>query len=116
MKIKLDDPSQMLSHVLLADRDLALQVSKTIKKDDNGPTVIATVSFNGVECPAEILEKAMLELFSQIDRQYEEKYADIERAVKRRARSIVSKKANLLIDKMQELSWALDGVERVLDQ
>ena len=72
MKVDIDNPDQMLSRILLEDIDVVTRVANT---EQWGKGIIeATVLFNGVEVPAEILEKVLHSLVKQVEDSLREKY------------------------------------------
>jgi predicted HAD superfamily phosphohydrolase len=102
MKISLNDPAQLLSHIMLeGDKEF---IDKLIETDvwKNEHVVIATVQFNGVEIPAESAEKTLHRLYADIEKQIEEKYSDINAEVERRVRFNMKK----LLDRIDEVCEA----------
>lgn len=100
MKINIDDNSQLLSHVLLADKNVCEVVADTENWINNG-NIICTVQFNGVECPAEVLENVLQNFIKYIEKQVD--YDKFEQKVEERAKEIIQEHADNVIDKMQDL-------------
>ena len=107
MQIKLDDPTQILSHVLLHDMDLAMAVAATPGFQE-GKQIVPAVTFNGVAVDAEIFEAALKELYNQLSRQFESKYADVEAEVERRLKQRLQEEADEIINRMHRLTDALE--------
>lgn len=115
MKINVDDPSQLLSHVLLGSREVctAVRDSKEYKADK---TIAATVLMNGVEVPAEILEAALKKLMDQVESHCREHYqADaFDAKVEEKANQLLQEHADNAIEKMQNLMMTLEDAESFL--
>ena len=111
MKIDTGNPKQMLSHVLLQDTNLCKKVAKEYK-GAKPVEVVATVFMNGVEVSAESFEDTLKELFSQVDTHYKNTYADMEKAVQKRAKQMVKDRLRGLTDQMYDLE---NGIEEFLD-
>ena len=99
MKINMNDPAQLLSHIMLeGDKEF---IGKLIETDvwKNEHVIIATVQFNGVEISAESAEKTLHRLYADIEKQIEEKYSDVDAEVERR----VKIRMRQFLDKIDEV-------------
>lgn len=67
MIIDIDNPAQLLSHLLLQNKDVVTKVTQTEKFLSEG-RVEATVFFNGVELPAETLEEILKHFVKCVER------------------------------------------------
>lgn len=115
MKININDPSQMLSHVLLGDLDVCKAVRDT-KEYKADKTITPTVFMNGIEVPAESLEKALKSLFNQVESHYKEHYqADaFDAKVEEKAVQLLKEHADNAIEKMHNLMMTLEDSESLL--
>ena len=115
MNINFDDPSQMLSHVLLDNQDVARAVTKTAQWKTEG-TVTPKVLMNGVEVPAEVMEGVLKKLFDQVEAHYREHYqADaFDAKVEEKACQLLKDHADNAIGKMQDLMMTLEESESLL--
>lgn len=107
MNIDIHDPSQILSHVLLHDMDLAQAVAATPGFVE-GKQIIPAVTFNDVAVDPEIFEAALKELYKQVGRHFEAKYADVEAEVERRLKQRLQEEADEIINRMHQLTNALE--------
>lgn len=115
MKIELGNPKQMLSHVLLGSSELFELVADAGEDQGSPFEITATVSFNGVEYPAQILEDAMFDLFKQVERHYQEEYADIEAGIQKSAEKKVRDAIGDLPSKMRDLDMHLTDIISRID-
>lgn len=113
MEIDLKTPSQLMSHLLLADRDVAKAVAET-ERHESGEPVLATVYFNGVELPAEVMERVLQNFWDQVHRHYLEKYADEEKAAHDKAVEIIEGQVGDLREKVDTLVTHLDDVSNAI--
>lgn len=113
MKINVYTPSQMLSHFLLEDIEVAKAVSETyrFKEDDE---IIATVSMNGVEVPAEVFERVLNNFWEQLERSFEEKYKDEAKAVHDAAVKMIEEQAAGVLDKLSDLEDVLRNADDII--
>ena len=113
MKIELDNPGQMLSHFLLEDRDVAMDVSQTdrFQHDDE---IIATVFMNGVEVPAEVFEKVLKNFWEQVERHFEEKYKEPKKAAHKAAVHMIEEQASGILEKMSDIEDVLRNAESII--
>jgi len=105
MKIDIDNPAQLLSHVLLQDGDVTKAVAETDQFKDRGE-ITCTVQFNGVEVPAEKLEEVLAHFVKEV-----EKLVDLDSfndKVEERAKQILSEHADNALEKIQ---WLTDMVD-----
>lgn len=107
MEIDFYDPRQMLSHFLLGEKEVAQAVSETneFQKDRK---ITATVFMNGVEVPAETFERVLHDFWAQVERNFEEKYKDAQKAAHDAAIKILEEQASGVLEKMQELNDTLE--------
>ena len=113
MIVELGNAKQMLSHVLLQDKEVCSKIATDWEDShvERTPIVLtATLTVNGHDLPPEALESAMQELFRQVDSHYKSQYADVEALVKSRVEELIRAKASDLVDKMRILDYALDSL------
>lgn len=115
MKINFEDNSQLLSHCLLQSKEVVGAVSETEewRKDH---TITATVMFNGVEMPGEVLEEVLKFFCNAIEKHYIEKY-DVERLdriIDEKARALLKTEADKALEKIYELQRKLEEVDDIL--
>ena len=109
MKVDIDNPKQMLSHLLLDNVDVVTAVAETINWNKSGE-INCTVQFNDVELPASILEDVLHKLFKQVEDHYSEKYqADaFDQRVEEKAKEIVKEHADNVVEKLYNLAQVLE--------
>lgn len=78
-------------------------------KDEN--KFVAVVTVNGVEMPFESLERYLQTMYNATIADAKAQFADLEDEVQRRLEQRLKDEAQSIIDKMRELSYALDNVE-----
>lgn len=108
MKVNLQDPSQLMSHLLLANSNVVEAVIATPQwKSGEGITI--TAQFNGIEVSAESAEVALQHLFKQQDEYYKQKYAHVEKEVQKRLEQRIKDEAEKIVDKMRDLIQVLES-------
>ncbi len=113
MKFNVDDPTVILSHIMLHDVDLAKAVAATPGWQQEN-LVSPAVTFNDMPVPAEVFEAALKELYNQCARQLSEQYADIEAEVQRRVEQRLKDEAEPVLNKLYELQRVLENVGDVI--
>ncbi|AHX01086.1 hypothetical protein M316_0021 [Nitrincola phage 1M3-16] len=115
MKIDIDNPSQLLSHIMLSDREISEKVAETSNWKENG-AIDAKASFNGVEVDGSVLEKVLQEFVKQIEDYFVEKYDadEFDRRVEEKAEAIIKEHADNAAEKLSQLSRVLEEHERLL--
>lgn len=111
MKFKFDDRKVLLSHVLLANMNLAMQVVDTEewKEEIHGDGIVEVkLLFNGVEYDAQLLENKLHAWVDTIEQDMKEKYSpegmesyieqEIERRIKERADNVLDH-----LDRLQQV-------------
>lgn len=115
MEINIENPSQLLSHLLLEDIVVADKVRDTeaFQKDRK---VTATVQMNGVEVPAEVMESVLQKLFEQVQCHYRNQYdADaFDRRVEEKAKQILQEHADNALEKLHNLTMVLEDPEHLI--
>lgn len=116
MKINVDNPAQLLSHVMLQNRSVVDAVVATEEWKENG-TVTATVSFNGVEVPAEALEEVLQHFVDIIKKSCE--YEEVESRIRDRAaksKRIEENNVSELRESLNQMGWLLENLEDNLNE
>ena len=112
---KLDgvEKNKILSHMMLADENIARLVAETLTKENR--EVDVKVLFNGVECDGDVLEKVLQFQWKAYKDSVDEKYADIEKLVQQRALKItndfISEKRGEGLKKLEDIQERLNKVE-----
>lgn len=112
MKISLEDPSQLMSHLLLEDEEVAAATAKTRTKDDS--SITATVQFNGVEMKPETLERVLKHFCWCVENDLMKKYADVEAEVHRRLLERVQKEADELTAVMHDFTQRIEDANALI--
>jgi hypothetical protein len=113
MQINLNDPTQILSHVLLHDTELSMAVAATPGFVE-GKQIVPAVTFNGVAVDAEIFEAALKQLYNQLLTQLAARYADVEQEVQRRLEQRMKDEASQILEKMHQLESALADAAQLI--
>lgn len=118
MDLKLDDlknGKKALAHLLMESKEVAETVSKSPEwtvEDKENRNVAVTVQFNGIECPAEVLESLLAGWYDAMNKQFVKKYADQEAEIKKRVEDdlkiIVSERVDPYVEKLE---IAMKGLE-----
>jgi spore coat polysaccharide biosynthesis protein SpsF (cytidylyltransferase family) len=115
MKIDINNPSQLLSHLLLEDVDLVMVVSETSKWKEDG-IIEATCQFNGVDVTADVLEKVLQNFVKQIEDHCREKYDanNIDKLVEERANEIIKNHADRVLEKLTAIEYVLSDPHNII--
>jgi len=114
MNINIDDPKQILSHVLLSSGICTLVADTPEWKDDK--VLDVEVLVNGISIPAEDFENTLKSLIDQVETSVRNKYdADnIDKEIEDRANEILKTHANNALESLHELQQKLENVEDLL--
>jgi hypothetical protein len=112
MKIDLNDPNQLLSHLLLEDAEVAKAVSKTLTSSyDN---VTPTVQFNGVDMQPETLERVLKHFMKCVENDLMNKYSNVELEVQRRLEERVQKEAKRITLAMEDFIHSIEDARSII--
>lgn len=115
MNVNITDPSQILSHVVLKNTNVVEEVAETPEWKKLGE-IQGTLTFNGVEVSAQVLEDALKHVFSRIETYYAEEYdADaFDARVEEKAKELLKEHAGNPLQQLHELVGRLEGIDDVL--
>jgi len=115
MEVSIRDAQQVMSHIVLGDRELATSVASTGMWDDEGK-LVATLSMNGVEVSAQILEDVLQKLIAQVEDNIKDEYKvpDIDAMVEEKAKKLIKEQADNALCKLYELADSLEQHENLL--
>ena len=99
MLIEMNNPQQLLSHFMLQNSQVVESIAKTTSWVE-AEKLIATVSVNGIEIPAETFEEVLQLLFQQVENYYAKEYnaGNFNARVETRARELLQEKIEDLYD------------------
>jgi hypothetical protein len=91
MKIDIENPQEVLSHIVLENRESVDKIIETKEFKENGE-LNAVVFVNGVEIPGEIFEQVMNNIINQVEQRVREKYnaPDIDEMVNTKTRETIN--------------------------
>lgn len=114
MKIDINDPQQILSHVLL-DSSCVDDIACSVAWTEHGE-VNCKVLMNDIEVPAEDVENSLQRLFNQVEKHYREKYnADsIDDMVEQKARELLKNQADNVLEILGTLQSTLEDSESLI--
>lgn len=114
MKFNLDH-KVALSHLVLQNTDLAIQLADTPLWLNQG-VLEATLQINGVDVPAELIEQTMQELYTRCEKYFKEKYdsAKFDQRVEERAQEILKDHADNALERMYKLINVLESPDVLL--
>jgi hypothetical protein len=115
MKFNLENHQVALSHVVLKNTDLCLQLADTPLWKENG-ILEATLIINGVNVPAELIENTMHDLYAQCEDYYKEKYdaKSFDERVEERAIELLKEHADNALERISRLTEILDNPDVLL--
>lgn len=115
MQININDPKQMLSHVLLGDDEVVNAVTCT-EEWTKDKKLTVEVSINGVKVDAESFENTLKNLFEQVENHYSEVYnADnIDNLVEKKAEELIKNHADSALDKLGRLMEVIEDPENII--
>ena len=115
MKFNLKDCKVFMSHLMLESEELSTKVAETTLWTEDG-ILEATLQINGVEVPAEHLEKFMKGLWGHAETQLRKKYnADqFDDRVEEKAKQLLEEHADNALEQLCDLQNKLDEVGNVL--
>jgi hypothetical protein len=115
MKIKLNDPSQIMSHFVLRSTAVveALIETEEFKRDGS---LIAKVIVNGVEIPADVYEDVLNNLFTQYYDAVRNKYEapKIDQMVEDKAKELLKQSADNVIETLDDLRDRLQNIDDMI--
>lgn len=108
MKIDIENPAQLLSHVLLQNSEVATKVAETDEWKNN-ETITCTVQFNGVECEASVLESVLKHFIECVEEEVDvEGFND---KVQEAAKQILQERAEGIMEKLEQIQRVVDYPE-----
>ena len=112
MKVDIENPNQLLSHILLRESEIVSLIADTDKWKNEG-VIEARVSFNGIDTDGQLLEDVLQKLFKQVENHYSEQYdADqFDQRVEEKAKALLKEHADNALEKIRELSDQLENIE-----
>jgi hypothetical protein len=113
MHVNINDPTQILSHILLQDEDLAAAVAATPGWRQE-QLISPAVEFNGVAVPAQVFEDALKQLVNQLGQQISAQYAHVEAEVQRRVEQRLKDEVEPVLNKLYDLQRMLENVGDVI--
>ena len=115
MNINIDNPAQILSHVLLEDKDLVNAVVSSKQWQELGE-IKGTLILNDVEVSADVLENTLQSIFDQIETYTRSKYNadDFDARVEEKAQELIKEHADNCLEKMGELQRVLEMSEQLI--
>jgi hypothetical protein len=100
MEIDIENPAQLLSHVLLQNKQVVDKVVKTKQYRIDGE-IEATVYFNGVKCPAETLEEVLKHFVECVKKEVD--LGGFNDKVQRKAEQILKTHTDNVLEKLSVL-------------
>lgn len=97
-----------LASVMINNREKAEEISKTLTPEDR--TVTVEVLFNGVSVPAQILEDWLKDQHNFQSKKILEKYSDVEKEIKSRVASELTKVKYEYIEKLKQKTYRIQDV------
>lgn len=115
MEVSIRDAQQVMSHIVLEDKELAASVASTGMWSDEGK-LVATLAVNGVEVSAQILEDVLQKLITQVEDHIRGEYKapDIDAMVEEKAKVLIKEQADNALCKLYELTDSLEQHENLL--
>lgn len=115
MKVTINDPEQLLSHVLYCNTDLATTIADTEQWKKEG-LIEATLCFNGKEVSAQVLEDALSRFVEIIEDDVKNKYDtdNIEKHIEDRARQLLREHADDALTHLGSLMHKLEDCDELL--
>lgn len=115
MKFNLDNHKVALSHLVLQNTELAIQLADTPLWLNQG-VLEATLQINGVDVPAELIEQTMQELYARCEDHFDEKYdsAKFDQRVEERAQELLKEHADNALERMYKLINVLESPDMLL--
>lgn len=115
MKFNLDNHKVALSHLVLQNTELAMQLADTPLWLNQG-VLEATLQINGVDVSAELIEQTMQELYSRCEEFFKEKYEStkFDQRVEERAQELLKEHADNALERMYKLINVLESPDVLL--
>lgn len=110
MLVDIHNPQQALSHVVLANTELAKALSETeLWKQE--AKLEAKLTVNGLEIPVQLLEDVMQDLYKRATAEIEDKYGkpDIDAMVEEKAEQLLKEHADNALEKINNLVELLEA-------
>ena len=113
LKFGLDNSELAINHWFLNNRDAVMAVAETPEWKEKRE-LIARVTVNGVEFSFKSLDDFILSWGEQIERSFNEKYADLNKEVQRRLEERIKEEGQPILDKLYEIQRALEDPSELL--
>lgn len=114
-QVNIEDPSQIMSHILLGSFEICDMVASTKEwKDDKKMNLF--VSVNGVEIGGDVFEQELKKLIDRVEESFKVKYdaTRLDELIEERAKELLKEHADNALEAIYNLTHRLQEAEDLL--